>query len=81
MTRTRLLAALFMTPLAIAAWLFLDTPWLVALAAILFLAGLWEWFKLAENDDTLQRTELLTANLLLIVLLVWASRGTTHLVP
>ncbi len=44
------------------------------LAALVFLVGLWEWFKLAEIDDTLQRTVLLTANLLLMVLLVWASR-------
>ena len=77
MTRTRLLAALFMTPLAIAAVLFLDTPWLVALAAVLFLAGLWEWFRLAEIDDTLHRTVLLVANLALMVAIVWASRSAT----
>jgi len=49
-----------------------------------FLVGLWEWFKLAEIDDTLQRTVLLTANLLVMVALVWASRGSgdaTDLVP
>jgi phosphatidate cytidylyltransferase len=75
MTRTRLLAALFMTPLAIAAVLFLDTPWLVALAAVLFLAGLWEWFRLAEIDDTLHRSILLVANLAMMVAIVWASRS------
>jgi phosphatidate cytidylyltransferase len=74
MTRTRLLAALFMTPLAIAAVLFLPTPWLVALAAVLFLAGLWEWLRLAEVDDTLHRTVLLVANLAMMVAIVWASR-------
>ena len=42
MTRTRVLAALAMTPIAIAAILLLPTPWMVALAAIMFLAGLWE---------------------------------------
>ena len=77
MTRTRLLAALFMTPLAIAAVLFLDTPWLVALGAVLFLAGLWEWFRLAEIDDTLHRSVLLVANLALMVAIVWASRTAT----
>jgi phosphatidate cytidylyltransferase len=77
MTRTRLLAALFMTPLAIAAVLFLATPWLVALAAVLFLAGLWEWFRLAEIDDTLHRSVLLVANLALMVAIVWASRSST----
>ena len=63
-----------MAPLAIAAILFLPTPWLAALAAVLFLAGLWEWLKLADIDDTLPRTILLLLNLLLMVLLVWASR-------
>ena len=77
MTRTRLLAAMIMTPLAIAAVLFLDTPWLVACGAVLFLAGLWEWFRLAEIDDTLHRTVLLVANLALMVAIVWASRSAT----
>ena len=77
MTRTRLLAALFMTPLAIAAVLLLGTPWLVALAAVLFLIGLWEWFRLAEIDDTLHRSVLLVANLAMMVAIVWASRSST----
>ena len=73
MTRIRVITALVMAPVAIAAILLLPTPWLVALAALLFLMGMWEWFKLAEIDDTLSRTILLVANLLLMVLLVWAS--------
>lgn len=80
-TRTRVIAALVMAPFAIGAILLLPTSWLVMLAALVFLVGLWEWCKLAEIDDTLQRTVLLTANLLLMVLLVWASRGSTDLVP
>ena len=80
-TRTRVIAALVMAPFAIGAILLLPTSWLVMLAALVFLVGLWEWFKLAEIDDTLQRTVLLIANLLLMVLLVWASRGSTDLVP
>ncbi len=75
MTRTRIIAALVMAPVAIAAILLVPTPWLAALAALLFLMGMWEWFKLAEIDDTLSRTILLVANLLLMVLLVWASAG------
>jgi len=75
MTRTRLLAALFMTPLAIAAVLLLETPWLVALTAVVFLAGLWEWLRLAEVDDTLHRSILLVTNLALMVAIVWASRS------
>jgi len=73
LTRTRVLAALTMAPLAIGGVLLLPTPWLIALAAIVFLAALWEWFRLSEIDDTLQRTVLLLANLLLMAALVWAS--------
>ena len=76
MTKTRTIAALIMGPLAILAVLFLPTPWMMVLAAVLFLAGLWEWFRLAEVEDTLTRTFLLAANLLLMVMLVWASRTT-----
>ncbi|WP_454829957.1 phosphatidate cytidylyltransferase [Pseudoxanthomonas wuyuanensis] len=80
-TRTRVIAALIMAPFAIGAILLLPTQWLAALAALVFLVGLWEWFKLAEIDDTLPRTVLLSANLLLMVLLVWASRTSTGLSP
>ncbi|MFC6841466.1 phosphatidate cytidylyltransferase [Xanthomonas theicola] len=75
MTRTRVIAALIMAPLAICAILLLPTQWLAALTALIFLVGLWEWLKLAEVDDTLPRTILLMLNLLLMVLLVWASAG------
>lgn len=75
MTKTRLLAALIMAPVAITAILFLSTPWIVALAAVVFLAGLWEWFELAEIEDTLARTVLLVAHLALMVAIVWASRS------
>jgi phosphatidate cytidylyltransferase len=74
MTRTRVLAALVMAPLAIAAILFLPTPWLALLAAVVFLCGLWEWLRLADVEDTLARTVLLVLNLMLMVAMVWASR-------
>lgn len=77
MTKTRVLTALAMAPVAIAGILLLPTPWLVALAAALFLAGLWEWFKLAEIDDPLSRTVLLLVNLLVMVALSWGSRTTS----
>ncbi len=77
MTRTRLLAALVMAPLAIAAVLLLSTPWMAALSAAAFLIGLWEWLRLAEIDDPIARGVLLVVNLLLMVALVWASRSTT----
>src|SRR5690606_39865311 len=47
----------------------------ISLAAIVFLAGLWEWLKLAEVEDSLHRTILLLLNLLLMVLMVWAAQG------
>lgn len=77
MTKVRTLTALILTPLVVAAILLLPTPWLVALTAVVFLTGLWEWFRLAEIDDTLSRTVLLLVNLLMMVALVWASRSST----
>jgi phosphatidate cytidylyltransferase len=74
MTRTRVIAALLMTPVAIAAMLWLPTPWMVALAALVFLASLWEWLRLADVEDTLARMVLLVVNLALMVAMVWASR-------
>lgn len=73
--KTRILAALVMAPLAIAAMLFLPTSWLMPLAAIVFLLGLWEWLKLAGIEDALARGLLTVANLLLMVMLVWSSRS------
>ncbi len=75
MTKTRLLAALIMAPIAILSVLFLPSPILAALSALMFLAALWEWLKLAEVDDTLARTILLMLNLALMVALVWGSRS------
>lgn len=73
MTRTRILAALLMAPIAIAAVLLLNTPWMAAVSAIVFLTALWEWLRLADIEDTLSRTALLLLNLLLMVAVVWAS--------
>lgn len=73
MTKTRVLASLALAPFTIVAMLWLPTPWLMALAAVVLLAGLWEWFRLAEIDDTLHRSILLVANLMLMVAIVWAS--------
>ena len=81
MTKTRVIAALVMIPFAIAGILLLPTQWLLVVAALVFLVALWEWFKLAEIDDTLARTVLLVANLLLMVLLVWASRDSSGFSP
>lgn len=75
MTKTRLLAALIMAPIAILTVLFVSTPVLAAVSAVLFLAALWEWLKLADVEDTLARTILLACNLALMVALVWGSRS------
>ena len=75
MTKMRVLAALIMAPLAIGGVLFLPMPWLMAIAALLFLLALWEWLRLADVEDTLARTILLACNLALMVALVWGSRS------
>lgn len=74
MTRIRVLTALAIAPVAIAAVALLPTPWLAAISALVFLLGLWEWFKLSEIEDTLARAVLLLANLSLMVALVWGSQ-------
>ena len=79
MTRTRVISALIMAPLAIAAILFLPTSWMALITAALFLAGMWEWFKLSEIQSTAQKLTLIILNLALMVLIVWASKGTTAL--
>ncbi|MEN1940316.1 phosphatidate cytidylyltransferase [Luteimonas sp. MJ246] len=76
MTRTRIIAALVMAPGTIAAVLLLPTPWMMLAAAIVFLAAMWEWFALAEIEDSLARSALLVLNLLLMVALVWGTGGT-----
>lgn len=71
MTRIRILAALIMAPVAIAAILLLPSQWLAAAAAAVVLVGLWEWLKLAGVEDTLARATLLLLNLVLMVLVSW----------
>lgn len=75
MTRTRVIAALVMAPVTICAIVLLPTQWFAALSAIVFLTGLWEWCKLSGISDSLARTILLALNLLVMVLLIWASAG------
>lgn len=72
-TRTRMISAFVMGPSAILAVLFLPTSWLAMLAALLFLGGLWEWFKLSGVEDTLSRLLLVALHLLVMVALAWGS--------
>lgn len=75
MTKTRVLAALVMAPLAIVAVLFLPTAWLMPLATLLCLLALWEWTRLVDIEDSLARYVLLACNLALMVALVWGSQS------
>jgi len=72
--KTRILAALVMLPATVAAIWFLSTPWLAALAALVLLAALREWYSLLGVRG-LECTALLVLNLLLMTGLVWVSKG------
>ena len=72
-TRTRMISAFVMGPSVILAVLFLPTSWLAMVAALLFLGGLWEWFKLSGVEDTLTRLLLVALHLLVMVALAWGS--------
>lgn len=72
-TRTRMISAFVMGPAALLAVLFLPTSWMAVVAALLFLGGLWEWFKLAGVDDSLSRLLLVALHLLMMVALAWGS--------
>lgn len=74
MTRQRVLTAAVLAPIAIAAVLWLPTPLLAALVAVAFLAGLWEWTRLAGLDGTLRRIAYLTVNAAMMAALAWSAR-------
>jgi len=76
--KTRILAALVMLPTAVCAIVFLPTPWLAALTALILLAALREWYALLGVRG-LECTALLVLNLLMMALLVWASKGSLAL--
>jgi phosphatidate cytidylyltransferase len=78
---TRVATAVVLAPLAIAGLLWLPTPWLALLLAVLMMAGLWEWSKLAGVDAPLSRATYLVGNALLMAALAWGSRGSPDLVP
>ncbi len=73
-TRTRMISAFVMGPAALLAVLFLPTNWMAVVAALLFLGGLWEWFKLSGIEDTLPRLLLVALHMLMMVALAWGSR-------
>ena len=69
--RQRITTAVVLAPLPILAVLFLPTPWLAAIVALVLLAGLWEWTHFAGVHERLPRAAFLTANALLMAALVW----------
>ena len=71
--QTRIVAALLMAPVAIGSVLYLPTPMLAGLAAVLMMMGLWEWALLSGVTETLPRACYLLANALMMLALVWAA--------
>lgn len=74
MTGQRVLTAALLGPLAIAAVLWLPTPILAALLAIVFLLGLWEWTRLIAIHGALPRIAILTVGAAIMAALTWSAR-------
>lgn len=73
--RTRIIAALLMAPVAIAAVYYLPTPYLAAVVAAILLAGLWEWSALAGLTEKIPRSLYVAGNALMMLALAWGSTG------
>lgn len=69
--KTRIRSALWMIPVAILAILYLPTPYLGALMALLLLAGLYEWACLSHVQNKIHKLLYLCFNALLIALIAW----------
>jgi phosphatidate cytidylyltransferase len=71
--KTRIIAALIMAPVAIAAVYFLPTPYLAAVVAAVLLVGLWEWSALSGLTEKIPRSLYVAGNALMILALAWGS--------
>lgn len=71
--RTRITTGLILAPIAIGGVLFLPTPWVAAVVALIMLAGLWEWARLSFVTDHIARGLYLAGNAMLIAALAWGS--------
>jgi phosphatidate cytidylyltransferase len=71
--RTRIIAALLMAPIAIAAVYYLPTPYLAAVVAAVLLAGLWEWSALSGLTENIPRALYVAGNALMMLALAWGS--------
>lgn len=69
--KQRILTALILAPLAIAAVLWLPTPLFMASMAAIVLLGLWEWTRLIGIEDHFRRAIVLLAHAALMALLAW----------
>lgn len=69
--RARLKSALWMIPLAVAAVLYLPTPWMGALMATVLLAGLHEWTGMAGLHAPRGKQVYLLCNAALMAALAW----------
>lgn len=71
MKHQRVIAALVMAPLAVAAVLLLPTPWLAALVAVAMLVALWELTRMLGVPHTIGRVAYLAANAAVMAWLAW----------
>jgi phosphatidate cytidylyltransferase len=69
--KQRILTALILAPLAIAAVLFLPTSIFMVLMAAAVLLGLWEWARLIGFESHATRAVILLAHAALMALLAW----------
>jgi phosphatidate cytidylyltransferase len=67
--KQRILTAVLLLPVAIAAVLLLPSPWFMALAAAVLLVGLWEWTRLSGVTGTATRLLLVGAHAALLAAL------------
>jgi phosphatidate cytidylyltransferase len=72
MSMQRTVTSLVLVPLVVLAILFLQTPYVAAIAAALFLGGLWEWSRMVGIEAQLWRAAYLMANIALMTGLLWA---------
>ncbi len=74
MSAQRIVTAAVLAPLTVAALLYLPSPYVAAIAAAIFLFGLWEWSRLVGIDEPLRRALYVMANVAVMASLAWGGR-------
>ncbi|HET6603902.1 MAG TPA: phosphatidate cytidylyltransferase [Xanthomonadaceae bacterium] len=69
--KQRIVTAVVLFPIAVAAVLLLPTPWMMTLIAAVMLAGLWEWGRLSGLGDRTLRAAWLAAHAAVMAWLAW----------